>query len=209
VRYIPILAKFNFYRPFSFEIYQKIIWSKRMNLFTLKRIKEKFRYSKVIFFNNLSDFMEKTLVILKPSAIQRSLVGEVVSRFEKKGLQIVGMKMVSLSDAILEEHYAHLKEKPFFKRIKDSMQVTPVIVMALEGLEAVDVVRMMTGPTNGRKAQPGTIRGDFSVSVQENIVHASDSPESAAVELKRFFTEEEIFSYPRPTFANLYANDEL
>ncbi len=153
--------------------------------------------------------MEKTLVILKPSAIQRSLVGEVVSRFEKKGLQIVGMKMVSLSDAILEEHYAHLKEKPFFKRIKDSMQVTPVIVMALEGLEAVDVVRMMTGPTNGRKAQPGTIRGDLSVSVQENIVHASDSPESAAVELKRFFTEEEIFSYPRPTFANLYANDEL
>ena len=153
--------------------------------------------------------MEKTLVILKPSAVQRSIVGEVVSRFEKKGLQIVGMKMVSLSDSILEEHYSHLKAKPFFKRIKDSMQVSPVIVMALEGLEAVEVVRMMTGPTNGRKAQPGTIRGDYSVSVQENIVHASDSQETAEAELKRFFSEDEIFNYPPPAFVNLYANDEV
>ena len=153
--------------------------------------------------------MEKTLVILKPSAIQRSIVGEVVSRFEKKGLQIVGMKMISLSDLILEEHYSHLKEKPFFKRIKDSMQVSPAIVMALQGLEAIEVVRTMTGPTNGRKAQPGTIRGDYSLSVQENIVHASDSPETAEVELKRFFTENEIFNYPQLTFVNLYANDEV
>lgn len=153
--------------------------------------------------------MEKTLVILKPSAVQRSLIGEVVSRFEKKGLQIVGMKMVSLSDSILEEHYSHLKEKPFFKRIKDSMQVCPVIVMALQGLEAVEVVRTMTGPTNGRKAQPGTIRGDYSISVQENIVHASDSLETAKVELLRFFSEDEIFEYPQLTFVNLYANDEV
>lgn len=153
--------------------------------------------------------MQKTLVILKPSAVQRGLVGEVICRFEKKGLQIVGMKMVSLSDSILEEHYSHLKEKPFFKRIKDSMQVSPVIVLALEGLEAVEVVRTMTGPTNGRKAQPGTIRGDFSVSVQENIVHASDSPETAEIELKRFFVKEEIFKYPQLTFINLYANDEV
>ena len=152
--------------------------------------------------------MEKTLVILKPSAVRRSIVGEVVSRFEKKGLQIVGMKMVSLSDSILEEHYSHLREKPFFKRIKDSMRVSPVIVMALEGLEAVEVVRMMAGPTNGRKAQPGTIRGDYSVSVQENIIHASDSPETAEAELKRFFLENEIFNYPLPAFVNLYANDE-
>lgn len=153
--------------------------------------------------------MEKTLVILKPSAVQRSLIGEVVSRFEKKGLQIVGMKMISLSDSVLEEHYSHLKEKPFFKRIKDSMQVCPVIVMALQGLEAVEVVRTMTGPTNGRKAQPGTIRGDYSISVQENIVHASDSPETAKVELMRFFSEDEIFEYPQLTFVNLYANDEV
>ncbi|OPZ32037.1 MAG: Nucleoside diphosphate kinase [Bacteroidetes bacterium ADurb.BinA174] len=153
--------------------------------------------------------MEKTLVILKPSAVQRNIVGEVVSRFEKKGLQIVGMKMITLSDSVLEEHYAHLKEKPFFKRIKESMQVSPVIVMALQGLEAVEVVRTMTGPTNGRKAQPGTIRGDYSVSVQENIVHASDCPETAETELKRFFTENEIFNYPQLTLVNIYANDEV
>ena len=153
--------------------------------------------------------MQVTLVILKPSAVQRGILGEVISRFEKKGIQIVGMKMVSLSDSILEEHYSHLKEKPFFKRIKDSMQVSPVIVMALEGLEAVEVVRMMAGPTNGRKAQPGTIRGDYSVSVQENIIHASDSPETAEAELKRFFSENEIFNYPSPAFVNLYANDEV
>ena len=88
------------------------------------------------------------------------------------------------------------------------MRVSPVIVMALEGLEAVEVVRMMAGPTNGRKAQPGTIRGDYSVSVQENIIHASDSPETAEAELKRFFLENEIFNYPLPAFVNLYANDE-
>ena len=153
--------------------------------------------------------MQKTLVILKPSAVQRSLVGEVIRRFEQKGLQIVGMKMVSLPDNVLEEHYSHLKEKPFFKRIKDSMQVSPVVVMALQGLEAVEVVRTMTGPTNGRKALPGTIRGDFSISVQENIVHASDSPETADIELNRFFKAEEIFEYPQLSFANLYANDEI
>lgn len=153
--------------------------------------------------------MQKTLVILKPSAVQRSLVGEVISRFEKKGLQLVGMKMVTLSDSVLEEHYSHLISKPFFKRIKDSMQVSPVIVMALKGLEAVEVVRNMSGPTNGRKALPGTIRGDYSMSVQENIVHASDSPETAEIELKRFFAENELFDYPQLTFENLYANDEI
>lgn len=117
--------------------------------------------------------------------------------------------MVSLSDSILEEHYSHLKEKPFFGRIKDSMQVSPVIVMALKGLEAVEVVRTMAGVTNGRKAQPGTIRGDYSISVQENIVHTSDSPETAEIELRRFFAENEIFDYPQLTFVNIYANDEV
>lgn len=153
--------------------------------------------------------MQKTLVILKPSAVQRSLIGEVVSRFEKKGLQIVGMKMVFLTDAILEDHYFHLKEKPFFTRIKNSMQVSPVVVMALKGLEAVEVVRTMTGATNGRNGVPGTIRGDYSISVQENIVHASDSPETAEIELKRFFSDTELFDYPQLTFANIYANDEV
>lgn len=153
--------------------------------------------------------MQKTLVLIKPSAIQRNLVGEVVSRFEKKGLQIIGFKMMTLSDDILKVHYAHLVERPFFKRIKDSMQVTPVFAMALKGVDAVEVVRKMSGTTNGRNAEPGTIRGDLSMSVQENIVHTSDSPENAAIELDRFFNKDEIFDYEPLLFPHLYANDEF
>ncbi len=153
--------------------------------------------------------MQKTLVLIKPSAIQRSLVGEVVSRFEKKGLQIIGFKMMTLSDDILKTHYAHLVERPFFKRIKDSMQVTPVFAVALKGVDAVEVVRKMSGTTNGRNAEPGTIRGDLSMSVQENIVHTSDSPENAAIELDRFFNKDEIFEYEPLIFPHLYANDEF
>ncbi|MDR1742581.1 MAG: nucleoside-diphosphate kinase [Dysgonamonadaceae bacterium] len=152
--------------------------------------------------------MEKTLVILKPSAVQRGLIGKIITRFEDKGLQIVGMKMIFLTDNVLEVHYAHLKEKPFFKRIKESMQVSPVVAMCLKGVSVVDVVRAMTGPTNGRSAQAGTIRGDFSVSVQENIIHASDSVEAAKIEVKRFFKEEELFDYPQLMLPNIYANDE-
>jgi Nucleoside diphosphate kinase len=153
--------------------------------------------------------MQVTLVILKPSAVQRGILGEVISRFERKGIQIAGMKMVCLTDETLEEHYPHLKEKPFFGRIKDSMQASPVVVMALKGVDVVNVVRKLSGVTNGRDAQPGTIRGDFSISVQENIVHASDSPETAEVELKRFFSENEIFNYPQFLIPYVYANDEL
>ena len=153
--------------------------------------------------------MQKTLVLIKPSAIQRNLVGEVVSRFEKKGLQIVGFKMMTLSDELLKIHYAHLLQKPFFKRIKDSMQVTPIFAVALKGIDAVEVVRNMSGTTNGRNAQPGTIRGDYSMSVQENIVHTSDSPENALIELDRFFKKDEIFDYEPLLFPHLYANDEL
>ena len=152
--------------------------------------------------------MEKTLIILKPCTIQRGLIGEIVSRFERKGLLIRGMKMMCLSDDILNEHYSHLKDKPFFNRIKDSMQICPVIVMCVEGVDAVSVVRNLTGVTNGRIAQPGTIRGDFSISVQENIVHASDSPETAEIELNRFFKQEEIFDYDTKILLNLYASDE-
>ena len=152
--------------------------------------------------------MQKTLVIIKPSTIQRALVGEVISRFEKKGLQIVGFKMVYLEDEMLEIHYAHLKDKPFFKRIKDSMQVTPVFVIALKGLDAVEVVRRMAGTTNSRTANSGTIRGDYSMSVQENIVHTSDSVENSTTELARFFKEGEMFEYTPLLLPHLYANDE-
>jgi len=152
--------------------------------------------------------MQKTLVLIKPSAIQRCLVGEVISRFEKKGLQIVGFKMMYLSDEMIEVHYAHLKEKPFFKRIKDSMQVTPVFALALKGLDAVEVVRNMSGATNSRNAQSGTIRGDYSMSVQENIVHTSDSEENSRIELQRFFKEDELFHYEPLLMPHFYANDE-
>ncbi len=153
--------------------------------------------------------MQITLVILKPSAIQRGILGEVIARFEKKGIQIVGLKMVYLTDKILAAHYAHLLDKPFYGRIKDSMQASPVVVMALKGVDVVHVVRKLSGVTNGRDAEPGTIRGDYSMSVQENIVHASDSPETAASELKRFFSEGEIFDYTSRLTPYFYANDEL
>ena len=152
--------------------------------------------------------LEKTLVILKPCTIQRGLIGEVTTRFERKGLRLCGMKMVQLTDEILSEHYSHLSSKPFFQRVKDSMMACPVIVCCYEGVDAIEAVRTITGPTTGRKAPAGTIRGDYSMSVQENIVHASDSPETAEIELKRFFAPEEIFDYKLSTFDFLYANDE-
>ena len=152
--------------------------------------------------------IEKTLVLLKPCTLQRALAGETISIFEKKGLQICGMKMMQLDDAILSEHYAHLSAKPFFQRVKDSMMTAPVVALCLAGVDAVAAVRALAGPTNGRLAAPGTIRGNYCMSFQENIVHASDSPETAAVELARFFRPEEIFSYRPATFDYLYANDE-
>ena len=129
--------------------------------------------------------LEKTLVILKPSAVQRGLVGEVTRRFERKGLRIAGMKMMQLTDELLNKHYAHLADKPFFQRVKNSMMASPVIVCCYEGVDAVQVVRNMTGSTNGRMAVPGTIRGDFSVSGQENIIHTSDSHDNAIEEINR------------------------
>ena len=152
--------------------------------------------------------LEKTLVILKPCTLQRGLVGEIIRRFERKGLRLAGMKMMQLSDELLSEHYAHLAEKPFFQRVKDSIMASPVIVCCVEGVEAIQAVRALAGSTNGRKAAPGTIRGDYSMSFQENIVHASDSPETAEAELKRFFKPEEIFDYKQATFGYLYACDE-
>ena len=153
--------------------------------------------------------MEKTLVIIKPGAIQRGLIGEVIHRFERKGLQLCGIKMMQLTDDILVEHYAHLVQRPYFKRIKDSMMITPVIVCCWKGLEAVQIVHEMAGKTNGREAAFGSIRGDFSMSVQENIIHTSDSVENAKEELARFFTDKEIFEFDHSGLNYLYANDEI
>ncbi len=152
--------------------------------------------------------LEKTLVILKPSAVQRGLVGEITARFERKGLRLAGMKMMQLTDELLNEHYAHLAGKPFFSRVKNSMMASPVIACCYEGVDAVQVVRSMTGATNGRAAVPGTIRGDYCMSGQENIVHTSDSPENGVVEVNRFFKPEELFDYKLNSMPFLYYQEE-
>ncbi len=157
----------------------------------------------------MSRVQEKTLVLLKPDALQRGLIGEILHRFERKGLKIVGMKMLHLSDVMLDEHYSHLKEKSFFGDIKDFMKAAPVVAMVFEGVDAVAVVRTMMGPTSSREAAPGTIRGDFSVSKSANIIHGSDSIENGVLEVERFFNKEELFEYDRLGVEFLYSKDEL
>lgn len=152
--------------------------------------------------------IEKTLVIVKPDAINRSLIGNVVSRFEKKGLKIVGMKMTHLDDEILDVHYSHHVGKSFYPRLKDFMKHSPSVLLILEGLDAVNVVRQLAGQTHGAKALPGTIRGDFSMSTQSNVIHASEDEKAAVEEIKRFFNEDEVFVYERVDFEILYADDE-
>ncbi len=148
---------------------------------------------------------EKTLIILKPDAIHRGLLGEVITRFERKGLKLVGMKMMQLEDAVLEAHYAHIVDKPFFGGIKKFMKDAPVVVMALSGIGAVAATRLIVGPTKGYEAAAGTIRGDFSLSTQSNLVHASDSVEAGLAEVERFFKADELFDYRRNDFDYVYA----
>jgi len=152
--------------------------------------------------------VERTLILIKPDAIARGLAGRVLSYFEAKGLKIAGIKMVQLDDALLREHYAHLADKPFFPDICEFMGRLPVIALCLEGLEAVEVCRRLCGVTNSRQAAPGTIRGDLGLSMQANLVHASDSVETARVEVARFFREDELFDYQPPLLAYQYAKDE-
>ncbi len=148
---------------------------------------------------------EKSLIIIKPDAVQRNLIGEIVSRVERKGLKVVGMKMMSIEDAMLEEHYAHIKDKPFFPGIRDFMKSCPVVVMAVEGINAISALRLLVGPTKAWEANAGTIRGDFSLSTQSNIVHASDSIENGEIEVSRFFKNDEIFSYQKIDADFIYA----
>lgn len=151
---------------------------------------------------------EKTLIIIKPDALQRNLLGEIISRFERKGLKIIGLKMIEIDDVLLEEHYFHHKDKPFFESIKRYMKSSPVVVMALSGMNVVSAVRLIVGPTKGYEADAGSIRGDFSLSSQSNIVHASDSPENAEVEIRRFFKPDELFEYKKIDFELIYSEDE-
>jgi len=154
------------------------------------------------------DNKERTVIILKPDALQRNLMADIIGRFEKKGLKMVGLKMMSINDALIAEHYAHHTDKPFFKDLKNFMQASPVVVMAWQGVEAVQMVRQILGATSGRKADIGTIRGDLSNSVSRNLVHGSDSIETAEVEIKRFFKEDEIFDWDKKDIEHIYAADE-
>src|SRR2546430_3895474 len=139
--------------------------------------------------------MERTLVLLKPDVVQRDLVGEIISRLERKGLKLVGLKMMRLSDDLLDSHYSHLVGRDFFAEVKSFMQLTPVVACCWEGTDCVNTVRLLCGITKAREAAPGTIRGEFAMSVQANLIHCSDSLETAQAEVKRFFKPEELFSY--------------
>ena len=148
---------------------------------------------------------EKVVIIIKPDALVRGLFGEVTKRFERKGLKIIGVKMSRLEDIVLDEHYSHLVDKPFFGELKDFMKSEPVILMVLAGINAIKATRLIVGPTDGAIADAGTIRGDFSLSTQSNIVHASDSVENGEIEVQRFFKDEELFNYERPDAKMVYS----
>jgi nucleoside-diphosphate kinase len=139
--------------------------------------------------------LERTLIILKPDAVQRGLSGEIIARFEKKGLQIVGAKMMKIPAQLAETHYEPHKGKPFYPGLVKFMTSSPVIVLALAGKDAINIARKMMGKTFGSQAEPGTIRGDFGVSNSFNLIHGSDAPESATRELGLFFKPEELLDW--------------
>lgn len=143
--------------------------------------------------------MERTLIIFKPDAMNRCLVGRILSRFEDKGLRIAGMKLQQSPREQVEKHYEVHKERPFYRSLVNFMTSGPVILAVLEGPDAIEVVRNLLGATDGRKAAPGTIRGDFGIDKQYNLVHASDGPETAKNEITLFFNPEELVSYARAT----------
>ncbi len=141
--------------------------------------------------------METTLIILKPDAVQRGLMGRIISRFEDKGLQVVGAKMMQISQDLAATHYEAHKERPFYKGLVSFMTSSPVLVLAIRGNDAIAISRKMMGATFGSKAEPGTIRGDFGVSNSFNLIHGSDSPEAAERELSLFFKQGEVQSFER------------
>ena len=141
--------------------------------------------------------MEKTLIILKPDAVQRGLVGEILTRFEKKGLQVAGMKLMRIPATLAEQHYGPHKGKPFYDGLVRFMTSSPVIVLALAGKDVIAISRKMMGATFGSKAEPGTIRGDFGVEIGRNLIHASDSPENGEKEIALFFQDHELIDLAR------------
>ena len=139
--------------------------------------------------------MQKTLILFKPDCVQRKLVGAIIQRFEKKGLRLAGLKLVQASRELAEKHYAVHKGKPFYESLLGFLTSGPTVALVWEGREAVAVARTLMGPTDGTKAPPATIRGDFALSVQNNLVHGSDSPENAELEIKLWFKPEELVGW--------------
>ncbi|WP_145422409.1 nucleoside-diphosphate kinase [Planctomycetes bacterium K23_9] len=152
--------------------------------------------------------MQRTLVLLKPDTIQRRLIGDVISRFESKGLNIVAMKMLRVTPELSKKHYAEHVERPFYPGLEEFITSAPIVAMAIDGLQAIAVVRNMLGATSGLKAAPGTIRGDYSGSQQMNLVHASDGPEAAQRELDLYFDAAEFCDYDPVLTGSLRAGDE-
>jgi len=140
---------------------------------------------------------ERTFVMVKPDGVQRGLIGEIINRFEKKGIKIVAMKLVSVSKELAEKHYGVHRGKPFFKPTVEYIISSPVVAMVLEGNNVINVVRTMMGKTNPQEASPGTIRGDYAQFIGRNIIHGSDGPETAEFEIKLWFKPEEIAKYKR------------
>jgi nucleoside-diphosphate kinase len=136
---------------------------------------------------------QTTLILLKPDCVSKGLCGEVLKRFENAGFVIRGMKMIQLTDEVLKDHYSHIADKPFFPEVASFMKSVPVIALALRGDNVIDRVRTLLGPTDSRKADKGTIRGDYGGDMMVNVAHASDSQENAEAELKRFFKADELF----------------
>lgn len=152
--------------------------------------------------------MERTVVLVKPDGVQRALIGEIIHRFERKGLKLSALKMMNMSDEIIDEWYAHHKERPFFPALKSFMTSYPIVAMVWEGQEVVSVVRKMIGITQARQAEPGTIRGDFAVSTQMNLIHASESVEAANKELGILFSDNDLFTWERTDTPHLYGEEE-
>lgn len=153
--------------------------------------------------------MERSVVLVKPDGVQRALIGEIIHRFERKGLKLVGLKMISMSDAVLDEWYAHHADKPFFPSLKFYMKSFPVVAMLWEGMDAATTIRTMIGITKAREAAPGTVRGDFAMSQQYNLIHASEDAVAARKEEALIFREDEIFPWEKLDFTHVYSDEEL
>lgn len=152
--------------------------------------------------------MEQSVVLVKPDGLQRGLIGEIIARFERKGLKLVALKMTHLDDETLDQWYSHHKDKPFFPKLKGFMMQTPIIAMMWEGLDAIDTIRKLVGVTKGREAEGGSVRGDFAMSVSNNLIHASDSTESAKREGELIFDTDEVFEYVSALDFLIYSDDE-